>query len=217
MSYPATSYQQQGVVYQQAPTAIVYQQPAVMVTTTMPVVANNDWSTGLFDMTNPDCSMCIEGWLCGYCQMGYQYQRIRSNVIGMDAAVCAGALCCDAFCTGGLVRMGLTWSIRSSIQMRYGIRQDCCNDFCAVFCCNPCALCQQHREMSMHGEYPGGVLTNVPASNFAIAPPQAGQGMQQTQQYGAQPGYIAQPGYVAQPGYPAGQGYPTQAGYVKTA
>ena len=166
---------------------------------------SRDWSTGFCELTNPDSSMCCEGLLCTYCQIGYQYNRTEKPTIEMNAMVCLGTLVLDVCLTQGLARMAATFMIRQALQRRYGIKEELCSDVLLVCCCTHCVLCQQHREMTYHGEYPGGVLTNVPASNFAVQPPPA-HGMMTMGYHPNAPNH--QPQYP-QPGAPAG-GYPAQ-------
>ena len=41
---------------------------------------------------------------------------------------------------------------RQDLRNKYGLREDPCNDCPTVFCCGPCALCQEARFLKRRGK-----------------------------------------------------------------
>ncbi|GKB14913.1 cell number regulator 2-like protein [Tanacetum coccineum] len=40
---------------------------------------------------------------------------------------------------------------RERLRAKYGLPSDPCNDCCVHFCCEPCALCQEHTQLKHRG------------------------------------------------------------------
>ncbi|KAJ0949161.1 putative PLAC8 motif-containing protein [Helianthus annuus] len=41
--------------------------------------------------------------------------------------------------------------LRERLRTKYGLPSDPCNDCCVHFCCEACALCQEHAELKHRG------------------------------------------------------------------
>ncbi|KAM3848219.1 PLAC8-like protein 1 [Vipera latastei] len=88
-----------------------------------------NWSTGLFDICS-DKTICLCGLLCSpclECRLASKYG--------------------ECFCFPLL--LGSTLALRAGIRERYSIHGTLCEDWMAVHCCWPCAICQMAREMRM--------------------------------------------------------------------
>lgn len=44
---------------------------------------------------------------------------------------------------------------------RYNLEGDGCTDFLITWCCAPCAMCQEHRELNVRGMGPGALLRDT--------------------------------------------------------
>uniref|UniRef100_A0A670XWR4 PLAC8 like 1 n=1 Tax=Pseudonaja textilis TaxID=8673 RepID=A0A670XWR4_PSETE len=86
-----------------------------------------NWSTGLFDICS-DKTICMCGLLCSpclECRLASKYG--------------------ECFCFPLL--LGSTLALRAGIRGRHSIHGTLCEDWMAVHCCWPCAICQMAREM----------------------------------------------------------------------
>ena len=132
------------------------------------------WQTKLCDCAD-DRSGCFDILFCPWCQLGYQYHRMRKLFVDMDGGVCCGILCLDAFLLGfGLAMM--TFHLRTRLADRYGVDEHVCVSLVTGACCACCALCQQHREMTRRGEFCGGVCLSEPKPSVfqPVMPPAPG-------------------------------------------
>lgn len=117
-------------------TTVIVQQPTaggtgnpLMVST---IEGHRNWTTGLFDCFT-DIKSCILGYFCLPCTV-------------CNVATRTGECCCmPFFVPGGTVVM------RTRIRTLGGIQGSACNDFCALACCGPCAVCQMQRELDNMG------------------------------------------------------------------
>ncbi|XP_053153423.1 PLAC8-like protein 1 isoform X2 [Hemicordylus capensis] len=94
--------------------------------TTM-VRTGGNWSTGLFDVCS-DKRVCVCGSLCSPCLECSLASRYG-----------------ECFCFPLL--LGSTLALRAGTRERYKIRGTLCEDWMAVHCCWPFAVCQIAREM----------------------------------------------------------------------
>lgn len=138
------------------------------------------WSTGLWDCV-VDWRNAVDVFLCSRCVAAQQFNKIYTGEEGIHWPVCLLSVVLDfgAVPLGGIVLM---IAVRQEIRSRYSIdipEGDYSNnhsatpatlrqstwvnaatsgtlllDICAVLFCTPCALCQQHREMTVRGEWP---------------------------------------------------------------
>ncbi|NWZ10840.1 PLAC8 protein, partial [Agelaius phoeniceus] len=83
-----------------------------------------EWQTGLLDCCS-DCGVCLCGMFCFFC--------LNCQVAGdMDE-------CC--LC-------GSSVAMRTLYRTRYNIPGSILQDFCSIWCCTPCALCQLKRDIN---------------------------------------------------------------------
>ncbi|MGH0138211.1 UNVERIFIED_CONTAM: hypothetical protein FKN15_065669 [Acipenser sinensis] len=108
----------------------VVTQPGLGVTTTTVTTitqTGGDWSTGLFDFCS-DKTVCLVGTMCPAClelNLSHQYGE---------------CLCLPLL-------LGSTFALRVGIREKYKIRGSICEDWTAVYCCWPFAVCQMVREL----------------------------------------------------------------------
>ncbi|RVE64084.1 hypothetical protein OJAV_G00142750 [Oryzias javanicus] len=109
---------------------VVLTQPGLGVTTTTITTitqTGGQWSTGLFNVCG-DKTTCLLGALVPCCldiSLAHQYGE---------------CLCLPLL-------PGSTFAIRVGIRERYKIQGSVCEDWTAVYCCYPLAVCQMIREM----------------------------------------------------------------------
>ncbi|XP_004076281.1 PLAC8-like protein 1 [Oryzias latipes] len=109
---------------------VVLTQPGLGVTTTTITTitqTGGNWSTGLFNIWG-DKTTCLLGALVPCCldlSLAHQYGE---------------CLCLPLL-------PGSTFAIRVGIRERYKIQGSVCEDWTAVYCCYPLAVCQMIREM----------------------------------------------------------------------
>jgi Cys-rich protein (TIGR01571 family) len=165
----------------------------------------SDWVSGLCDCLD-DCSSAMDIFFCSWCQLGYQYHRLRKWYIDMDAAVCCGAWCLDLV-GAGLGSFIMTTYLRSKIAERYGIEEHFCKSCLIGFFCGCCSQCQQHRELAARGEYCGGVCISKPC--VTQPPPMVGMGGMMNVMHASSPAAMAmQPQRQHQPRHlPSGAVY----------
>eukprot|EP01084_Bolivina_argentea_P117541 208727_1 len=127
----------------------------------VPVFSTNDrWTTGVSECCQ-DCSSCWESFLCTPCQMGYQYGFVEKKM-----RHCSLAMCLMATCLPCVAAQDLRFKIRSM----YGIKGNCCTDCMPAWCCTPCVVSQNYREISVRGQWSGGVLICSPFVRYFPAP-----------------------------------------------
>ena len=119
------------------------------------------WQSGIFHCLEDTGSTCDVIW-CGYCQIGYQYSMVTRNVQEMDLQWTLFPFLIDLF-TRGLGFIFATWTVRNEVRRRFNItpNQDI-EEGCLTFWCAPCALCQQHRELTGRQMWPKGVCLESP-------------------------------------------------------
>ena len=126
-----------------------------------PVERNGTWSTDFCDCAQ-DTPSCCDVFFCTWCHSGYQYGMMSTGQQHMHPAMCLGTALCD-FLTGfGTIVGALV--LRSAIRERYGIKGNDFEDILLAFCCPACTLCQNYREMSVRGQWPGGICVSAPYS-----------------------------------------------------
>ncbi|XLR44488.1 hypothetical protein S83_029148, partial [Arachis hypogaea] len=67
--------------------------------------------------------------------------------------------CASQGCVYGLLMMvSCHWFYscvyREKLRKKYGLASEPCCDCCVHFCCDPCALCQEHQELKLRGHDP---------------------------------------------------------------
>ena len=146
------------------PVAMASVAPVVAMVPPVPAVPAKPWSSTLCSCTE-DTSACLDGLFCYYCQIGYQTGKFRVPLgmphVNMDIGSCFLAALGDFFCLG-LVGGCMVSDVRHRTAARYNIIHSGCLFFEGYFCpC--CSLCQTHREMTVRGDWPGGVCVQTPS------------------------------------------------------
>jgi Cys-rich protein (TIGR01571 family) len=107
------------------------------------------WSSGLFDCFD-DCGLCCVTCWCPCITFG----RV-AEIVDRGATSCgtSGALyALLVYFTGCQWIYSCTY--RSKMRSQFGLPEDPCCDCCVHFCCEPCALCQQYKELKARGYDP---------------------------------------------------------------
>ncbi|KAF0928988.1 hypothetical protein E2562_011076 [Oryza meyeriana var. granulata] len=104
------------------------------------------WSTGLCDCFD-DCGNCCVTWLCPCITFGQIAEIIDrgSTSCGTSGALYALVMlltCCHCV---------YSCFYRAKMRAQYGLQERPCADCCVHFCCEPCALCQEYRELKKRG------------------------------------------------------------------
>ncbi|GLI61088.1 hypothetical protein VaNZ11_003303 [Volvox africanus] len=141
-----------------------------------------DWSSGLCECCAAPggCGTCCYAYCCPCCQYGQNIARMP-----------AGEVCCGGNCYGACLcyfiamEFGVCCFVhccaRSWLRKKYSIPGDPCQDCCAALCCAPCAMCQEHRELTIRSQsdkiaqdkaVPNGVAA-PPVMMMTVPPPAA--------------------------------------------
>ncbi|CAL4936890.1 unnamed protein product [Urochloa decumbens] len=121
------------------------EQPAPVTGIPVPAAASQ-WSSGLFDCFD-DCGLCCLTCWCPCITFG----RV-AEIVDRGATSCgtSGALyALLAYFTGCQWIYSCTY--RSKMRAQFGLPENPCCDCCVHFCCEPCALCQQYKELKARG------------------------------------------------------------------
>ncbi|XP_062212928.1 cell number regulator 10-like [Phragmites australis] len=106
----------------------------------------NQWSTGLFDCFD-DCGLCCMTWCCPCITFG----RV-AEIVDRGASSCGTS---GALYSMLLYFTGCHWiyscTYRAKMRAEFNLPESPCCDCCVHFCCEPCALCQQYRELKARG------------------------------------------------------------------
>eukprot|EP00759_Apiculatamorpha_spiralis_P017669 PhF_6_TR23801/c1_g1_i2/m.33317 len=127
-------------------------QQVIHVAATPPSV----WNSGLCQCMK-DVPSCLDSIFCYPCILAKQDHILTTGVQGTSWVLC----CCAPMCGEEAVLMSQI-SIRGQLRGRYNIIGDPVIDSLAVYCCPPCALAQQTREMALRGIWPGGICAKNP-------------------------------------------------------
>ncbi|GAB4838953.1 Protein CADMIUM RESISTANCE 2 [Ancistrocladus abbreviatus] len=122
------------------------------------------WSTGLCDCCSDVPRCCLTCW-CPCITFG-QIAEIVDK--GTSSCGVSGALYA--------LLLGLTgcqWiyscTYRSKLKQQYGIPTNTCKDCCTHYWCEPCALCQEYRELQHRGFDPSlGWYGNIGRQNQGV-------------------------------------------------
>jgi len=102
------------------------------------------WDTQLLECLE-DITLCCTVLFFPGCMLAHQKSVLTYTECspGDAALMCLCLPCC-------------IYSTRNDIKAKYGILDEPCFDCAATFCCASCAIAQQHRQMRLHGDTPGG-------------------------------------------------------------
>ena len=104
-----------------------------------------EWTTNVFQC-GQDMSGCIDVTLCSCCAFGRQCAALEGTSNSMSVSMCLLGYCCPL----------ILIPIRSKIRERFAINGSCLGDFCIGCLCSTCVHCQNHRELTNRGFWPGG-------------------------------------------------------------
>jgi len=112
-----------------------------------------DWTHGLFSCFG-SCGTCCMSVFCPCIVYGKSKQRLSHLKIHGTPLPGGGDTfdggCC-VYC--GLNLFGIGWVLqigeRGDVRDRYGIRGGTCGGCCSIWCCTPCALTQERREIEL--------------------------------------------------------------------
>ncbi|KAH9993550.1 PLAC8 family-domain-containing protein [Russula vinacea] len=112
-----------------------------------------DWSFGLFDCFGR-CGLCCWSTWCPCVVYSKNKQRLRSLQIQGAPLDGGGEAYDDQCCVYGALDIdGKGWVMemqtRAELRERYGIRGDGIGDCFALWCCRPCSLTQERREIEL--------------------------------------------------------------------
>ncbi|KAJ3142864.1 hypothetical protein HDU90_002735 [Geranomyces variabilis] len=115
-------------------------QANVVVVTQVMQRPPKDWTHGLFDCFS-DIGTCCVAACFPCCQYGKNKQALNKS----DG--CCGDCC--MYCVVASCGFGpcLASGGRATVRAKYNITGDGCSDLCAHWCCGPCALTQEKREI----------------------------------------------------------------------
>ena len=123
-----------------------------------PVAYKAHWNTSLFDCCS-DLEICCYGCCCRHCLYGSTVMNM-SNGKQPCAMPCALTWCIDCV----LTCCGTTWpfqcscivthTLRQAVRERFLLPQEPCNDILVHCCCQPCAICQEAREIKYQSRQP---------------------------------------------------------------
>lgn len=120
--------------------------PAVQAPLRILPKARGPWSTDLCDCFS-DCNNCCITFWCPCVTFGQIAEIIDkgSSSCGTSGALYA-LICCVTSCC-----CCLSCFYRTKMRQQYSLRETPCADCLVHCCCEPCALCQEYRELKNHG------------------------------------------------------------------
>ncbi|KAK9074552.1 hypothetical protein SSX86_007150 [Deinandra increscens subsp. villosa] len=138
------------------------------------VVYGSQWSSGLCDCTTDVSNCCITCW-CPCITFG-QIAEIADK--GTTSCAVHGVLYTILLTVTGC-QFIYSCMYRSKIRQQYMLPEDPCNDCLLHFCCEPCAMCQEYRELKHRGfDMSLGWHGNMEKQHQAVVtPPYAPAGM----------------------------------------
>ncbi|KAL6762068.1 PLAC8 family-domain-containing protein [Haematococcus lacustris] len=98
---------------------------------------SSTWRSGLTACCD-DCFVCGLGMYLPACLYGEIYRKLHGDDFWFACCLyywCGCFSCCFANKT------------RSTLRSKYGLPEDPCSDCCVHCWCNPCAMCQEYREL----------------------------------------------------------------------
>uniref|UniRef100_A0ACD5WH11 Uncharacterized protein n=1 Tax=Avena sativa TaxID=4498 RepID=A0ACD5WH11_AVESA len=123
------------------------------------------WSSGLFDCFD-DCGLCCLTWWCPCITFGKVAEIVDRGATSCGTAGALYALL--ATLTGCQCVYSCTY--RAKMRAQYALPDEPCCDCCVHFCCEPCSLVQQYKELKARGYDPDiGWQLNADRANGAAA------------------------------------------------
>ncbi|KAH9993563.1 PLAC8 family-domain-containing protein [Russula vinacea] len=110
-----------------------------------------DWSFGLFNCFGR-CGLCCFSTFCPCVVYSKNRQRLR-NLQAQGTPLVGNGDTFDAHCCIYCLIGDFSWVLqirtREEVRERYGIRGDAIGDCFASWCCRPCTLTQECREIEL--------------------------------------------------------------------
>lgn len=136
--------------------------PGVPVPDTFAQQPLTPWSTELWECFH-DMPSCVENTLpIWWFQSSRQYNILSNDKEGIEPMSCLVSFGADVLIGGNLGSFILAWHLRRRIRGRYNIQGSDVADCLVSYFCLPCVVCQNYREMSVRGEWPGGFCASSP-------------------------------------------------------
>eukprot|EP00760_Papus_ankaliazontas_P024451 PhM_4_TR2315/c0_g1_i1/m.45945 len=102
------------------------------------------WDAQLMECFD-DIGLCCLAMVCPSCLLAHERAVLNyKNCSPADALIMSVCLPCSVN------------TIRNDIKAKYGIYDEPVWDCLAATCCIPCGVTQHHRQMTLHGDTPGG-------------------------------------------------------------
>eukprot|EP00245_Coleochaete_scutata_P000392 TRINITY_DN10501_c0_g1_i1.p2 TRINITY_DN10501_c0_g1~~TRINITY_DN10501_c0_g1_i1.p2 ORF type:complete len:164 (-),score=10.69 TRINITY_DN10501_c0_g1_i1:888-1379(-) len=139
------------------------------------------FSTGLYDCCD-DPGACCFGLLCPCVMFGQNVERLTGRA-------CVGPCLLHCILGGGLAAVlalvpfigpAAYWincvscyacGHRSDLRDKYDLLAEPCGDCVVHFCCHPCAICQEYRELKVRPPLTGGIGFYNGANCVELEPP----------------------------------------------
>ena len=153
---------------------------------------SGDFSTGICDCFT-DVPSCVESFFCPYCQVGAQYNMVANGQTGINGLACCLPFCLDCCCgCGGLAWLATNCYVRCQVRKKSAIPASDCEDFCLGWLCPICLTCQNYRELTIRGNWPGGLCVSAPQKTMPMGSNSNDQGPVMGTQMHHQPSYQPQ-------------------------
>ncbi len=136
----------------------------------------NSWTSGVCDCFQ-DCDSCFDTLCCPWCANARQWSAANGIPNNTNNLV----LCVNIFFGTAYL---LNCCVRCNINTRFGLNENSCESCCLTMFFPWCTMCQNHRELTSRGFFPGGTVCVRPPMGYIPAPPMMG---------------VAQPIYAAIP------------------
>jgi Cys-rich protein (TIGR01571 family) len=107
----------------------------------------SQWSSGLLDCFDDDCGLCCVTCWCPCVTFGRVAEIVDRRAASCGASGALYALLQYLTCCHWIY----SCAYRSKMRAVFGLPESPCCDCCVHFCCEPCALCQQYRELKARG------------------------------------------------------------------
>lgn len=112
---------------------------------------DDEWTTGTFNCLEDIPSTC-DAVCCFPCQYGRQCASLDGQQNTLNATWCVIPLIFG--CAAPCYVMGM----RRRVRTRFGISGSCPGDLACAFFCASCSHCQNGRELTNRGFWPGGTI-----------------------------------------------------------
>ncbi|PWA52276.1 cell number regulator 10 [Artemisia annua] len=136
-----------------APVQAAYGQPPMAQYATgvpqPPMVSYVKWSSGLCGCTDDVSNCCMTCW-CPCITFGQIAEIVDEGATCSSCAV-HGTLYTLLLLLTGRCQAIYSCTVRSKMRQQYRLADEPCNDCIVHCCCEPCALCQEYRELNNRG------------------------------------------------------------------